>query len=169
MRSLLVLAILALLVLASSPPASAQGRPDCAAVIRQIHKVSGHNGAQTPDPERIAEKLGVEPEWVERCAVSYGRRVKRHRQRETDGERNTTELTEKREFEEYEELAREEREQAANRVQEDLDNGVYATRDRGIDPDSSAEWEPFVTHEWQPRVTHEWHPFVRDDDDPGFE
>jgi hypothetical protein len=160
---------LAVLV-ALSAPVDGQGRPDCAAVVRQLNKVSGRNGSETPDPARIASKLGVDPAWVERCALSYGRRVKRHHPKRADGERDEEGLTAKREEQEYEELAREERDQQANQVQEDLRSGVYATRRGGaIVPDSSAEWEPYITHEWQPKTTHEWMPFIRDDDDPGFE
>lgn len=165
-RSLLPAAAL-IVGVAVSTPAQAQGRPDCAAVVRQFHKISGRDGAHTPDPEHIASKLGVDPEWVERCAVAYGRRVKRHKHPKPEGESDAEGLTAKQEEREYEEISREEREQQANALQEDLRPGVYSTRSKG--PDSSAEWEPYITHEWEPKLTHEWAPFIRDDDDPGFD
>jgi hypothetical protein len=165
-----VISLALLLALTLAAPVVAQGRPDCAAVIRQMNKLSARAGAKAPDPEHIASKLDTDAEWVERCALSYGRRVKRSKPAPDKAARESDariELTEKREAEEYEEISREEREQQANAVQEDLRSGVYATRSKG--PDSSAEWEPYITHEWEPFITHEWEPFIRDDDDPGLE
>jgi hypothetical protein len=159
-------ALLALLLscAAGAAPAAAQGRPDCAAVMRVMHRLS--HGTSTPDASDVASQLHTDSAWVEKCAGSYGRRLRpAARKHSEDGE----DLTEARELQEYEEVAREEAGQQANEVQEDLRNGVYATKDRGIDPDSSAEWEPYITHEWSPYVTHEWSPYLRDDDDPGFE
>lgn len=150
------------------PPAVAQGRPDCAAVVRAMHRLQKRGGGRVQDANRVALHLNTDSAWVERCAHSYGRRIKTAARTADDRDR----LTRRRESEEYEEMAREEMEMFANEVQEDLRDGVYANRDkgRGINPDSSAEWEPFLTHEWQPFVTHEWRgPFIRDDDDPGFE
>ncbi|MEO8603341.1 MAG: hypothetical protein ABI629_12265 [bacterium] len=146
-------------------PAAAQGRPDCAAVLRALHKVKGH-GTHRPDSSDVASQLGTDSDWVETCATSYGRHLRPAPLKHGEGD---SELTPDREEKEYEEVAREEADQEANRVQGDLRNGVYATKDRGIDPDSSAEWEPFLTHEWQPYITHEWAPFIHDDDDPGME
>ena len=148
------------------PPAAAQGRPPCASVVRQIHRTTGHNGGGKADADVIARKLKTDSAWVERCAVSYGRRVKPRDRRHTEGD---ADLTARREFREYEEVAREERDMEENYVQGDPDNYKDRDRARGIDPDSSAEWEPYLTHQWQPYVTHEWAPFIRDDDDPGFE
>lgn len=168
--SLLVIAALGVL-LAVAAPAHAQGRPDCAEVLHAYHRASGHDGARVPDPDHLASKLGVEPDYVERCARAYGRSVKRRKTPAADEYVDADDLSAKREEEEYDEVAKEERDQQANAVQEDLRKGVYANPEpgRGVNPDSSAEWEPFLTHEWQPHVTHEWAPFIRDDDDPGFE
>ena len=55
-------------------PAPAQGRPDCALVLRKLHDISGHDGAGTPDAEKVAKKLDTDADWVERCAQSYGAR-----------------------------------------------------------------------------------------------
>ena len=153
-------------VLVGAAPVVAQGRPDCAAVLRAIHRITGRPGAHTPDPSDVASKLHTDSAWVEKCASTYGRRLRQAPLKHAEG---GTDLSEAREEREYEEVAREEAEQQANKVQEDLRNGVYATGERGIDPDSSAEWEPFITHEWEPYITHEWSPYIHDDDDPGFE
>jgi hypothetical protein len=147
-------------------PAKAQGRPDCAAVIRQMHRITGHDGAGTPDVSEVAEKLKTDSAWVERCATSYGRRVKPRRRSPSEGDEG---LSAKAEAREYEELAREERGQQANYAQGDPDNYKNRNRLRGIDPDSSAEWEPYITHEWAPYTTHEWTPYILDDDNPGVE
>ena len=167
---LLVVAGLGVL-LAFALPARAQGRPDCTEVLHAYHRDSGRDGAHVPDPDRIASKLGVEPDYVEQCARAYGRRVKRSRTPVMDEYVDNDDLSAKREEQEYEEVGKDERDQQANAVQEDLHEGVYANPDagRGVNPDSSAEWEPYITHEWVPHVTHEWAPFIRDDDDPGFE
>jgi hypothetical protein len=161
-RLAIALPMLALL----AAPAVGQGRPDCATVVRHLHRVTGHDGAGTPDADAIAEKLNTDGEWVARCAASYGRRVKPARR---DPSENDAGLTAKTEAHEYQELAREERDMQENYVQGDPDNYKDRNRMRGIDPDSSAEWEPFVTHEWEPYITHEWTPFILDDDDPGAE
>jgi len=167
-RSFVIAAALLLGVAVAAPPVVAQGRPDCAAVVRAMHKLKKRGGGRTLDSARIAIQLDTDSAWVERCAASYGRRIHAASRQEPDQDV----LSARREAEEYEELAREEMEQFANRVQEDLRDGVYANRNKGHgpNPDSSAEWEPFITHEWRPYVTHEWTgPFIRDDDDPGFD
>lgn len=166
LRVLVVLLLCAALAGAVPPPAPAQGRPACSSVIRQLHRTTGRDGGGTADADVIARKLGTDSAWVERCATSYGRRVKPRARRHTEGDEG---LTAKQEAREYEEVAREERDMEENRVQGDPDNYKNRDRARGIDPDSSAEWEPYLTHQWQPYVTHEWAPFIRDDDDPGFE
>lgn len=152
--------------LAVPVPAPAQGRPDCAKVVRQMHRMGGRDGGRTLEAAAVARKLGTDSEWVERCAHSYGRRVKKEVRRPAEGDEG---LSARHEWREYEEVAREERDMEANYAQGDPDNYKDRDRARGIDPDSSAEWEPYITHEWQPYVTHEWAPFIKDDDDPGFE
>lgn len=146
------------------PQVDAQGRPDCAAVMRAMHKMKKKRG--TIDADALAERLGSDSVWVEKCASTYGRRVASKVKRSGDDD----ELTEQREEAEYEELAREEMGQQANAVQEDLRNGVYSSGARGVNPDDSMEWEPFITHEWSPHTGHEWRgPFIHNDDDPGFD
>lgn len=167
LRALLVLLSVALCTGLGLPaPAGAQGRPDCTEVLRQLHRISGRDGAGTPDAARIATKLGTDSAWVERCASSYGRRVKPREPKHLEGDAG---LTAKAESREYEEVAREERDMQENYAQGDPDDGKIRDRMRGIDPDSSAEWEPYLTHQWEPYVTHEWTPFILDDDDPGVE
>jgi hypothetical protein len=163
-KLLIVVAALLFSVAVLSPQADAQGRPDCAAVMRAMHKMKKHRGAV--DALDLAESIGSDSVWVEKCAATYGRRVKHRNKAAGDDD----ELTERREEDEYEELAREEKEMQANAVQEDLRNGVYSNGARGVNPDDSMEWEPFITHEWEPYVTHEWNgPYIHNDDDPGFD
>jgi hypothetical protein len=149
------------------PPASAQGHPDCTQVLRELNHIGARDGAGTPEAARIATKLGTDATWVERCAASYGRRVKPKEEKAT--ENDSEGLTAKVEEKEFEETAREEAGEQANIVQGDLDNFKPRDRIRGIDPDSSAEWEPYITHEWQPYTGHEWEPFILDDDHPNEE
>lgn len=165
MPKLLVVVVALLFSVAVLPPqAEAQGRPDCAAVMRAMHKMKKKRG--TVDTEELGEQIGSDSLWVEKCASTYGRRVSSKVKRSGDDD----ELTERREEAEYEELAREEMGQQANAVQEDLRNGVYASGARAVKPDDSMEWEPFITHEWSPHTGHEWRgPFIHNDDDPGFE
>jgi hypothetical protein len=164
-------AVAALGLLLGCSTAYAQGRPDCTEVLRAYHRISGHNGAHVPDPVRVADKLGVDSEYVERCALAYGRRVKYVKTPRVDGEEADQErdLTAKEEGKEFEELGKEERDLQANIVQGDLDNYKSRDRLRGIDPDSSAEWEPYITHEWDPNLGKEWEPFLLDDDHPNEE
>lgn len=159
LRRALLLALLVVLV--RVPGAAAQGRPDCTKVLRELNRAHG-----TPDSSRIAIKLQTESDWVEKCATTYGRRVKSKPQK--PGEDNQ-DLSAKAEEREYEETAREEADQQANIVQGDLDNYKDRDRLRGIDPDSSEEWEPYITHEWQPYVGHQWEPYILDDDHPNEE
>jgi hypothetical protein len=166
MRLLHLAAALTVVMAAGAPAASAQGRPDCATIVRQMHRITGHDGAGTPDSSALARKLGTDSAWVERCAHSYGRRVKKQPREPGESDEG---LTAPQEAREYDEVAREERDQQANRVRGNPENSKGLDRVRGVDPDSSAEWEPFITHEWEPYVTHEWAPFIPDDDHPGEE
>lgn len=162
-RVLLILSVLALPV-----SAAAQGRPDCAAVIREIHRVRGHKGAKPPDSAKIAEQLDTDSDWVERCAESYGRHIKSSK---PPPEPNVeASLRERREEEEYEELGREEKATLGDRyvtIIEDDDTDrkkLKATREE----DSVNEWEPYETHEWEPNLGHAWPgPVLHDDDNPG--
>jgi hypothetical protein len=161
LRRVLLLVLPLLLAVMVAVGARAQGRPDCTRILREMH------GRGTPDAAKIASKLDTDSTWVERCAATYGRRVKpKAAKRNEDGPADLTAREEQREFQE---TAKEERDQQANIVQGDLDNGKPRDRLRGIDPDSSAEWEPYITHEWQPHTGHEWEPFILDDDHPNEE
>ena len=160
---LIVLAAALLAPLGLARPAQAQGRPSCSEVLRELTHAHG-----TPDAVKVAEKMATDAVWVEKCAATYGRRIKPKPPKTID-EEDSQALTAKKESQEFQETAKEERDQQANIVQGDLDN--YKTRDRlrGIDPDSSAEWEPYVTHEWEPNTGHQWEPFLLDDDQPNEE
>jgi hypothetical protein len=168
LRRALLLALPLALLVASTPvrPARAQGRPDCAEVLRALHHRPGDDEGK-PDAAKIASKLGTDSAWVEKCAAAYGRRVKHKEPRPSEDDSQS--LTAKVEEKEFEETAREERDQQANIVQGDLDNYKDRDRIREIDPDSSAEWEPYITHEWEPDTGHQWEPYILDDDHPNEE
>jgi len=161
-RILLILSVLALPL-----AAAAQGRPDCAAVIRELNRERGHKGSRAPDSSKIADYLDTDSDWVERCAQSYGRRIKSSKPpKEPDVEAS---LRERREEEEFEELGREEKATLGDRyvtIIEDDDSNrkkIKATRDE----DSVNEWEPFETHEWEPNLGHAWPgPVLLDDNEP---
>jgi len=161
---LLALPLVLLTALVPGRPAQAQGRPDCTEVLRQLHK-KGEGGV--PDSARIASKLATDTEWVEKCAASYGRRIKHKDPKPTEDDSQG--LTAKVEEKEFEETAREEADDQANIVQGDLDDYKDRDRLRGIDPDSAEEWEPDITHEWEPHLGHQWEPFLLDDDHPNEE
>lgn len=162
----LLLALPFLLLAALTPvrPARAQGRPDCAEVLRRLHK-KGKEGV--PDSAKIATALATDSTWVEKCAAAYGRRIKHKDPKLTEDDSQA--LTAKVEEKEFEETAREEGHEEANIAQGDLDDYKPRDRLRGIDPDSSAEWEPYLTHEWAPDVGHQWEPYILDDDHPNEE
>lgn len=150
-------------VLIAPVPAAAQGRPDCATVLRNMHSATGKNRAAGPDPVKVASRLGVTPDWVERCAASYGRRVKQHELKPREDREGITIP----EDQEYEEVSREEKETAGDKyftvIEDDEQN---RKRLQHFDADSSAEWEPYLTHEWEPNLGHQWEPFLHDDDHP---
>lgn len=143
--------------------AAAQGRPDCAAVLRKMHDSTGHQGARQPDAVKIARKLGVDEEWVEQCAASYGRHVKKHPRK---GDLSEDSFSTTHEAEEYEELGREEKETLGDTYYTSLDDDDQDRRKlrRNRDADTINEWEPFETHEWGPNVGHAWSPYLHDDD-----
>jgi hypothetical protein len=149
--------------LALGLPTVARARPDCATVLRKLHDVTGHNSARVADPVNLGRRLGVDPEWIERCAAAYGRTVKRQDEQHPQDKDNP--LVEGLEEQEYEEVDREEKETQGDKyftvIEEDERN---RQRLRRFNADSSAEWEPFETHEWEPDTGREWEPFLLDDD-----
>jgi hypothetical protein len=147
-------------------PARAQGHPDCTEVLRELHHHHSSDGG-VPEAGKIASKLATDATWVEKCAATYGRRVK-HKE-DKPSEDDSQGLTAKVEEKEFEETAREERDDQANIVQGDLDDYKDRDRVRQIDPDSSEEWEPYLTHEWEPYTGHQWEPYLLDDDHPNEE
>jgi hypothetical protein len=162
--------VLVLSVLALPLPAAAQGRPDCATVIREIHRIRGHKGSRAPDALKIAEHLDTDSDWVQRCAASYGRHIKSS-EAPKDPEIEAS-LREKREAEEFEELGREEKATLGDRYvtiieNDDTDRKHLKT---ARDQDSVNEWEPYETHQWEPNLGHAWPgPVLHDDDDPGID
>ena len=165
----LVVAAVAFGALGLPAPAPAQGRPDCAAVLRKLHDASGRGGARVPDADKVAKRLGTDADWVERCAQSYGRRVK-HQQAALAGD-SDREFSEKREIEEFDEIAREEKETAGDKYYTVIDNDDIERRQlrASRDEDTSDDWEPTVTHEWEPNLGHAWQPVLIDDDHPNEE
>jgi hypothetical protein len=152
-------------VLTQPPPVAAQGRPDCTTVLRKLHAAGRRSGSDAPDAARIASKLGVDVDWVERCATAYGRRVKvREPVKRSEGGAN--EFSEKREIEEFDELAREERETVGDTYYTVIDNDAQERkRLRALrDEDTINEWNPIETHEWEPDLGREWRPYLHDDD-----
>jgi hypothetical protein len=160
-----VLSVLAAsaLWLALAMPAMGQGRPSCSVVLRKMHDATGRQRAREADAEKIARKLGVDAEWVERCAASYGRHLK-PRERKAAGAED--QLSEVREAEEFEELGREEREALGDDYYTSVENDVQDRRSlrRNRDADTINEWDPIETHEWGPNVGHAWSPYLHDDD-----
>jgi len=144
--------------------APAQGRPSCSKVVRELHRAGGRNGARKPDATKIAKRMQVSEDWVERCAASYGRRVTRSAQQPVGSDRSGLQTPEELE---YEEISREEKETEGDKyftvIEEDE---INRKRLRHFDADSSAEWEPFETHMWEPNLGHAWQPYLHDDDHP---
>lgn len=154
----------ALLALTLPAVALAQGRPSCTEVLRKLNGAGGSNEARVPDAAKIARKLGVDAEWVERCAESYGRRVKMHK--DTTRQAPDDEFAERREVEEYDELSREERDTIGDTYYTQLENDEQERRKLKSqrDEDTINEWNPVETHEWDPNLGHEWRPYLHDDD-----
>src|SRR5262245_5736027 len=142
-RLLLVLSVLALPL-----AAGAQGRPDCAKVIREMHRVRGHKRA--PDAVKIAEHLDTDSAWVESCAASYGRRIKSSKVPQAPDVE--ADLREKREVEEFEELSREEKAGLGERYVTIIENDDTDRKNlkNSRMTDSVNEWEPYETHQWEP-------------------
>jgi hypothetical protein len=100
----------ALLIVAAvlAPRRLEAGRVPCPDVIKEVDRVIGRRGSYRPDPLRIARRLGVDPEWVVRCARLYGRRLSKEPARLIDAERD--QLDERWEADEPIEIGREEQE-----------------------------------------------------------
>jgi hypothetical protein len=165
--SVLIAAIVLLACSAAlSSPAAAQGRPDCATVLRALHTKKHEAKLHAPDATVVALRLGVEPEWVERCAQSYGRRVKRSEDpTKTDPDAQMA-LKEKLETEEYDEVSREEKETLGDRYVTVIENDEQDRKKlRETREEDTHEWEPYETHEWEPVETHEWQPVMHNDED----
>lgn len=151
------------MVLTGPPPVAAQGRPDCTTVLRKLHEAGHRDGADAPDAARIARRLGVDADWVERCATAYGRRVKARPGKNTEG---ANEFSERRETEEFDELSREEKETVGDTYYTVVENDAQERKKlrASRDADTINEWNPVETHEWEPDLGSEWRPYLHDDD-----
>jgi hypothetical protein len=163
-RRIVLPALLALVLgaaVVAPAPLAAQGKPDCTVVLRKLHR-SASRGHE-PDATKIASMLGVQPSWVERCAESYGRRVKKHDPKPGEIEGQFSARVEE-EF--LDELAREEKETIGDTYFSVIENDVADRRQlrKFRDADSINEWEPMETHEWSPNLGREWRPFLHDND-----
>jgi hypothetical protein len=146
-----------------------QGRPDCAQVLRKMHPTTGAK-TREPDAVKIAKALGVEADYVERCAEAYGRRVKsredskKAKEQEVEGD---SQLVDQREGDEYDELSREEKETLGDKYYTTIENDDEDRKKlRASKYESTHEWDVYETHEWEPNTGHEWEPVLLDDDPP---
>ncbi len=166
-----VVAVIAGMTLWPAGRASAQGRPDCADVLRAFHnpKVVGHSAGRTPNAAKVAHLLGVDVDYVERCAESYGRRVKRHDSLDTSAKVDEQiDAQEKRESDEYDEVSREEKETLGDKyvgvIPDDAQNRKRLGADRN--EDDPFEWKQgYEHHDWQPTQSRPWEPYMRTDDE----
>jgi hypothetical protein len=150
--------------------ASAQGRPDCADVLRafQNPKVIGH-GAHHPSAVKIADLLGTDPYYVQKCAESYGRHVKR-RESLTTRPPSDEEIDdeEKREEEEYDEVSQEEKETEGDKYVQTIPDDVQNRKkiEQNRNDDTPNEWDqPYEHRGWVPLDDKPWLPFERADDE----
>lgn len=154
------------MVLLVAVRASAQGRPDCAAVLRAISKTA--HGSHNPSAMKVGQSIGVDPEYVETCAASYGRRLRHHEslltRPKTDDEMD---VSEKREAEEFDEISHEEKETEGDKytqvISGDAENRKRIERNRN--DDTPNEWDAPAEHRaWAPLEDKPWLPFERADD-----
>jgi hypothetical protein len=171
LRTLLRLLAAAALVAVLGVPVhvAAQGRPSCSKVLRELHRGGGRNGGHKPDATKIAKRMNVSEDWVERCATTYGRRVGRS-EAPREGIGNDDSGLKTPEELEYEEVSREELETAGDKyftvIEDDEINRKRLRRFDAAGFDSSMEWDAFETHIWEPNLGHAWQPFLHDDDHP---
>jgi hypothetical protein len=127
------------------------------------------HGNRNPSAEKVALSIGVDPEYVETCAASYGRRLRHHEsllaRPKTDDEIDTAE---KREAEEYDEISREEKETAGDKytqvIPDDENNRKRIEHTRN--DDTPNEWDEPIEHRgWAPFEDKPWLPFERADDE----
>jgi hypothetical protein len=158
MSSRLLLAIaLASSLLALPRPVHA-GRIPCSDVIAEVDRSSSEDGVyKGADPVQVARRLKVPPLWVERCAETYGRRLKRSAPLGVSPEI----LTERWESDEPEEVGKEELEAKGDVFQQPLED--VDKRPENI-PDSTHVWSPDVGNTWSPTMPPLWGPAIHDND-----
>ena len=171
MPKVVVVVLLLGAALALPAVASAQGRPDCAAVLGALHNkkvmLHGHGTPNTPDAVRVGHQLGVDPDWVERCMASYGRRVERTQVRgEPSKTENDTDQAEMREEAEYDEVAPEEKETQGEKYFTVIENDESDRKKlaKSRQDDDTEEEEPVDDHVWEPDLGHQWEPYLHDED-----
>jgi hypothetical protein len=137
-----------------------------------MHPAPGSSGARQPDAVKIAKQLGVDADWVERCAQAYGRRVKGpdDSKKVKEQEIEDSQLTDRREADEYDELSREEKETLGDKYFTSIPNDDEERKKlRASKYEDTHEWDVYETHEWEPNTGHEWAPVLLDDDPPSDE
>lgn len=142
------------------PPAAMAQRVPCTDVLKEFSRVISRSGTTSPDPIRIGRTLGVDPQWVERCALMFGRRLSR----KAPGSKATKDVQiERWEAEEYEKISREELE-AAGDVDLDVEELETSAERRGRDRRrQGAEWRPYESRPWRPDTGEEWSPTLLDE------
>jgi hypothetical protein len=172
MRRLIVMLMLVGAWLALPAPVFAQGRPDCVQVLKQLHNrkimLHGHGTPNTPDSVRVAHQLGTNPDWVDKCAASYGRRIERTQVRgEPSKMENDTDQAEQREEAEYDEVAPEEKETEGDKYVTVIENDESDRKKlaKSREDDDNEDEEPVDTHVWEPDLGHQWgEPVLHDED-----
>ena len=129
---------------------------------------TAHNNRK-PSAMKIGESMGVDPEYVQTCAASYGRRLRHHEslltRPPTDDE---VDNSEKREAEEFDEVSHEEKETEGDKytqvIPDDENNRKKIEHTRN--DDTPNEWDAPVEHRgWVPYEDKAWLPFERADDE----
>jgi len=136
-------------------PASAQRIP-CTEVVHEMNRLSGAGSSRGDDAEHLARRLNTTPQWVEKCASIYGRRLKTLPMDSDERVRREEEW----ESEEPIEVGREELE-----TQGDVFSRSARDRDRARQREMSRlqqEWEPVEHQPWEPNLGHAWNPYLVD-------
>ena len=154
-----VLAFTALGVLTAAPRAQAIRVP-CEDVISELNREAEANEFAEPDPAEVGKKLKTDPQWIERCAETYGRRLgKKAEVTESQEGKDPSEAWEENE---PEEIAPEEH-AAQGEIYEGKKEEEKPLKPL---PGDQREWNPSIDHEWEPTMPQEWEPYIKDDDLP---
>jgi hypothetical protein len=118
---------------------------------------SGGDGS-APEAVKIAEALGTDPFWVQRCAQTYGRKVSVPRGVEDVGPEDRSERWES---QEAEEVGPEEKEARGETYEGEVPDEKRRPKRFGED---AVEWEPFMQKPWDADMQNDWQPTLLDDD-----